>query len=214
MGFMESSATKINLEQLAEYSMREHARETAKKFKTSWVDLGRVLFSIWRDKVYREWGYQKFETYTSKEIGIRKQTAIKLLRSYSFLEREEPMYLKDGVLEEKDVAVVPNYETIDVLRLAKDKKKLDAVDYRSLKDKVFNKGQDAGELRKDLTALIRQREELEPEEAWQKKKETSIKRMVSVLKSLKKDLESSKILTKTVEDDIIKLIDKLEVELT
>ena len=191
--------------------LRELASNCAKRFKTGWTELGQVLYSIWRDKHYKTWSYNTFEVYVAKELNIRKLTALKLLRSYSFLEREAPEYLKEDYVEGADTAAVPNYEAVDVLRLAKNKK-LESADYNALKKNVFQKGRDVREVRKDLTALIKQREELSPEEAWQKKNETQVKRLLSVLKSLKKEIEIGKSLPQTILKDLSSIIEKVEAE--
>jgi len=191
--------------------MREHAIRCAKNFKTGWMELGQVLFTIWRDKHYKNWGFSTFEAYTGKEVNIRKLTALKLIRSYHFLEKEEPGYLKEEYVESSDAADIPNYEAIDVLRLAKNKKTLDSSDYAHLKKNVF-KGKDSREVRKDLTTLMRQREELDPDEAWAKKRDTNLKRLLSTLKSLKNEIESSKILPQAVIKEVNGLIQKIESE--
>lgn len=190
-------------------SLRESAREASKNFKNSWVSLGRVLYSIWRDKLYKDWGYQEFDTYVTKEVGIRKQTSLKLLRSYYFLEKEEPKYLQEEYAEEADPNQIPSYEAVDVLRLAKSKK-LASQDYAKLKENIFSKGKDSREVKKDLTALIRQREEFEPEEAWERKKQANVKRFITTLKSLKREMEDSKILPAAMASEINSLIKKLE----
>ena len=192
--------------------MRRHALQCAKNFKTSWVDLGRVLYAVWKDKLYKNWGFITFDAYTSKEINIRKLTALKLLRSYYFLEKEEPQYLKEEYTQSADAASVPSYEAVNLLRLAKNKKTLDNTDYNQLKRNIFVKGKDVGEVKKDLTALIKQREELEPDEAWAKKKEMNLKRLLGTLKSLKRELEDSKILSPTILKEISSLISKIETE--
>lgn len=199
---------------LDENSLRFHILESAKNFKTSWVELGRALYSIWKDKLYKEWGYANFDTYASREIGIRKQTAMKLLRSYYFLEREEPEYLKENYVESASVAKLPGYESIDVLRLAKNKKNLDNQDYVQLKKEIFEKGKDAREIRRDLTTLMKQREELEPEEAWQKKKLSTVKRFLTALKSLKNEIEIAKLLPSSLIKEVAGLISKLEAEIS
>lgn len=199
---------------LDENSLRFHILESAKNFKTSWVELGRALYSVWKDKLYKEWGYANFDTYVSREIGIRKQTAMKLLRSYYFLEREEPEYLKENYVESASVAKLPGYESIDILRLAKNKKNLDNQDYVQLKKEIFEKGKDARELRRDLTTLMKQREELEPEEAWQKKKLSTVKRFLTVLKSLKNEIETAKLLPSSLIKEVAGLISKLEAEIS
>lgn len=191
-------------------SLRYHILENAKGFKTSWVELGRSLYSVWRDKLYKEWGYNSFDNYTSKEIGIRKQTAMKLLKSYYFLEKEEPQYLRKEYYEEANANLVPTYEAIDVLRLAKNKKILDEDDYSEMKKNIFQKGKDAREVKKELTSLIRQRQELEPEEAWEKRKISTVRRFLGTLKSLKAEIEQSKLLPMGIIREAEGLIKKLE----
>jgi hypothetical protein len=201
------------MEGLKEDSMRYHILESAKNFKTSWVELGRALYSVWRDKLYKEWGYGKFDLYTSKEIGIRKQTAMKLLRSYSFLEKEEPDYLREEYAESADAAALPGYESINLLRMAKEKKTLDNQDYHRFKKKVFEEGKDALEVKRDLTALIREREELAPEEAYRQKRMAVLRRLLGSLKSLKREVEISKLLPAEIVREAASLIDKLESEI-
>lgn len=194
-------------------SLRYHVLESAKNFKTSWVELGRALYSVWKDKMYKEWGYGTFDIYTAREIGIKKQTAMKLLRSYYFLEKEIPTYLKKDYIESNDAAKLPGYEAIDVLRLAKAKKTLDTHDYDGLKKKILEEGRDVSQVRRELTALIRQRQELEPQEAWEKKKFSTVRRFLGVLKALKQELETQKLLPSSVIKETAVLIKKLEAEL-
>lgn len=195
-------------------SLRYQLLESAKNFKTSWIELGQSLYTAWKDKMYREWGYASFEIYTSREIGIRKSTAMKLLRSYYFLEKEEPAYLGRDYVESADAASVPGYESIDVLRLAKNKKTLDDHDYANLKKDIFEKGKDASQVKRDLTALIRQRQESEPDEARQKRKVITVRRFLSTLKSLKEEMESAKLLPSPLIREAASLIRKLEAELS
>jgi hypothetical protein len=197
----------------ADNPLRQHVLENARDFKRSWIELGRSLYSVWKDKLYRQWGYQDFDNYTTKEIGIRKQTAMKLLRSYFFLEKEEPDYLKESISEDAKAVNVPSYESVDLLRLAKEKKALDSGDYENLKEAVFQKGKDSREVKKDLTSLIRQRQELEPEEAWEQKRQTSIKRFIGILKSLKDEIKGSKMLPASLVQEADAFIRRLESEL-
>ena len=201
------------MQNLNQDSLRYHILESAKNFKTSWIELGRSLYSVWKDKMFKEWGYGTFEAYTGQEIGIRKQTAMKLLRSYYFLEKEEPAYLKEDYADSVEAAKVPSYESIEVLRLAKNKKALDNEDYTKLKKEIFEKGRDARQVRKDLTALIRQREELEPAEAYRKRKLATLKRFLGILKSLKQEIEISKFLPSPIIKEAADLIKKLEAEI-
>lgn len=206
------------LGEIDESSIRHRILQSAKNFKVSWIDLGQSLYTVWKDKLYREWGYTTFEAYTAKEIGVKKTTALKLLKSYYFLEKEEPTYLQKeqaaaDSTEPSDVSSVPSYESVNLLRLAKNKKALDEDEYRDLKKEVFESGKDAGEVRRSITGMMRQREEIEPEEARRRKKTAVLKRLVSTLKTLKTDIEHSKMLPAALLKETASLIAKIEAEI-
>jgi len=201
------------MEELDASSMRHKVLQAAKDFKTSWIDLGQALYSVWKDKLYKNWGYAQFDTYTAKEIGIKKPTALKLLRSYYFLEREEPRYLRREYNAEADTNTLPSYEAIDLLRRAGAKKTIDKEDYNRIKTNIFERGKDARDVKKDLTSLIREREELEPEEARKKKRTALIKRFLGSLKAIKTEVAISKMHPMQIIKDADKLIAKLESEL-
>lgn len=194
-------------------SLRGFVLEKAKDFKTSWVSLGQALYSIWKDKMYRDWGYQQFDTYAAKEIGIKKETAMKLLRSYYFLEKDEPAYLNKEYVQDNKPAALPNYEAVNALRLAK-VKKVDESDYQRLKKDVFENGKDAKEVKKDLTSLIREREVIDPQVARQKAKQAIVGRLLSALRSIKKDAELLKVFPVDIIKDTEKLIAKIEDEIS
>jgi hypothetical protein len=194
-------------------SLRFQILQNAKSFKTSWIDLGQALYSVWKDKIFKDWGFLTFDAYTAKEIGIRKNTALKLLKTYYFLEKEEPHLVDKDYVKTKDAAEVPTYESVDVLRLAKKKQLLDKEDYTRFKRDVLENGRDGREVKKDLTALIRQREELEPEEARKKKREATIKRLLTTLRGLKTEIEMTKVLPSDVLKQTKMLIDRIEAEI-
>jgi hypothetical protein len=168
---------------------------------------------VWKERMYKEWGYGTMEAYTAREIGIKKATAMKLLKSYYFLEQEEPMYLKKDYSESVKTAAVPSYDAINLLRLAKSKKTIDGQDYDNLKKDIFEKGKEASQIKRDLTALMRQREELDPDEAREKRKVAKVKRFLGILKALKQEIEISKLVSSSVIKDVATLIDKLESEI-
>ena len=193
-----------------ESSLRYRVLNCAKEFKTSWIELGQALYSVSKDKMFKEWGFNTFEAYISRELGIRKGTAMKLLRSYYFLEKEEPQYLESGYAQEAEAVSVPTYEAIDVLRKAKNNKELDAQDYARLKKEIFEEGRDVKEVRKELTALIRERKEPDPDQARQQRRLATVKRFLSVLKSLKQEISIAKLVPEKIvkeADDLIKNIE-------
>jgi len=193
--------------------MRKNILEAAKGFKTSWISFGQALYAVWKDRLYKQWGYDKFETYTLKEMGIRKQTAIKLLRSYSFLEKEDPLYLNCQYNAETDTALVPTYEAVDVLRLAKNKKGLDSFSYAAIRKSVLELGKDPSSVKKDLTALMKQQQDIEPEEAWLKKRTVILKRFVTTLKAIIAEARASNMISIKVINDAEKIADTIELEI-
>ena len=121
--------------------------------------------------------------------------------------------MKKDYSETERVASIPSYDAVNVLRLAKNKKTLDEGDYSQLKKKVFEKGQEARDIKKDLTALIREREELEPEEERRKRKVASLKRLLGALRTMKRDMELLKLVPAAIIKDTASLIKKIESEI-
>ena len=201
------------LASLEEGSLRHCVLKSAKNFKSSWIELGRLLYSVYKDKMYKEWGFGTFEVYAAKEIGIRKHTAMKLLRSYFFLEKEEPDYLSQGYLERADTAKFPGYEAVDLLRKAKSKKALNAEDYHKIRKDIFENGKDTKDVKKDLTFLIRERQELNPQEAYEKRRTAILKRFLGSSKGLKQEAQMFRLLPANLIKETEELIDKIESEI-
>jgi hypothetical protein len=210
---MESSQT-INkkYENITAEALRPEILEHAKAFKTSWIALGQGLYQAWRDKLYHGWGFEEFEHYIVQELGIKKQTALKLVKTYFFVEQEEPSYLKEEYREAREATIVPSYETLDVLRLAKQRKELTRDDYAKLRKNVFEKGKHEGLVRKDLTAIMKERKEVDPDEERDKRNAASVKRVITALRSFKKDMETLKLVPQDIVDEAEFLIKKLERE--
>lgn len=193
--------------------LRSQIRDHSKNFKTSWVGLGQALYSVWKDKLFYAWGYDKFEHYVEQEVGLPKQLSLKLLKSYFFLEQEEPDYLKRQFSETRDASKVPGYEAVNVLRLAKQRKELLRDDYLKLKKAVFDKGKDASTVRQDLTALLRERKPVDPEEERDKRNEAAVRRLYNALNLFDKDMDALKLLPDDIVNEAKELMDKLEKQL-
>lgn len=193
--------------------IRDQLLKYTKDFKTSWVNLGRALYPVWKDKFFYTWGYDKFEYYTERELGIKKATAVKLLKAYFFLEKEEPDYLTKEYIEAREPVQVPSCDTVNVLRLAKKCKDLTEDDYHELKKAVFEKGKEATTVRKDLTSLIKERKEVDPDEERAKRNDGSIRRLMNALRSFKKDMETLKLSSPDLLQQAEGLLKKLEREI-
>lgn len=194
--------------------LRDEVLKFARDFKTSWVSLGQALYSVWKHKFFVGWGYEKFEEYTHKELGIRKETAMKLLKTYFFIEQDEPEYLSKEFQEEREPVHVPHYETMNLLRLAKNHKELNKQDYFHLKKDIFEKGKDVQGLRKDLVALIKQRKIVDPEEERQQRSQEAIRRLIAAARSFKEDMKVLKLVSAEVIEETNRFIKKLEQQIT
>jgi hypothetical protein len=207
-------------EEMANYSdllgdrIRDEAKQFVKDFKISWLNLGRHLYSIHTDKKYYGWGYNKFEEYTEKELGLKKSVCLKLLKAYLFLEEDEPAYLSEQFTDGREPSKVPTCEQIDVLRLAKSKKEILREDYQQLRSAVFEHGKDAAEVRKDLTMLMKERKNVDPEEERDRRSEAAIRKVLASLKVFQKDMDALKLVDAELIEEICLLSQKLEEQLS
>jgi len=198
---------------LDEGSLRYQTLQSAKRFKTSWVELGQYLQTVWREKHYKGWGYVSFESYCTREIDVRTSTALKLLRSYYFLEREEPIFLKEKLIDSDKVVELPSFHSVDILRLAKDKKGLNDEDYKTLKYSVLDKGEEPKEVRSKLKNILESYQELDPEEGKKKRYTATINRCLSTLRNLRREIEHSGMLPQKIVKEVDQLISKIEAEM-
>jgi hypothetical protein len=118
--------------ELPEGSLRRKVLESARRFKASWVDLGRMLAQVRREEAWREWGHSSFEDYCTKELFLRRATAEKLALSYGFLERHEP-----EMARARDVRSAPPFEVIEVLSRAEAAGRMDGATWGELRDGVM-----------------------------------------------------------------------------
>jgi len=192
--------------------LREEILEHSKHFKTSWIQLGQALYSVWKGKLFYLWGYEKFEYYTREEVGLQKDLAVKLLKVYFFLEEQEPEYLQKDFQRERRPRQVPSYEDLNLLRLAKQNKELNLQDYLKFKRDIFEEGKAAALVKKDLTQLIRERTEVDSNDERQRRHRLSFQRLISAMKSFQKDMEALKLVSPVLLKEIEALKRKLVAE--
>ena len=168
------------MEGVAPESLRYKVLESAKQFKTSWVELGQYLVAVYKDKLFKDWGYSTFELYCAKEIGIKQQTAVKLLKSYMFLEKEEPEYLKARG-QERTPTELPSYESVNALRLAHQSERISETDYEKVRADVLEKGTEPEEVRKKIKYYLKPSEAKELPEA--ERKASAAKKMHAYLEN-------------------------------
>ena len=60
------------LQQLSPDSERYQVLMSAKRFKSSWAELGESLTRVANTGEFHDWGYASFEDYCAREIRIRR----------------------------------------------------------------------------------------------------------------------------------------------
>ncbi|MDP1821972.1 MAG: hypothetical protein Q8L48_01975 [Archangium sp.] len=127
-------------------SFRQTVLLAARRFKSSWAELGKLLQQVRNDASYQDWGYPSFEAYCLSELRIKKQTADKLTRNFGFLEKHEPQVMRTPELAE----AAPAFEVVEVLAQAEERGQLSASEYKSIRDSIWNQEKPTSELRRDL----------------------------------------------------------------
>lgn len=169
-------------------SFRYKVLDSAKNFKNSWIQLGQYLFSVYKDKLYKDWGYLTFDAYCLKEIGIRPLTAVKLLKSYYFLEKEEPAYMKNEAMQERRPSQIPSVDAVNTLRLAKASEHVPDREYQELRDQVLEDGKEDAEVKKKIRYILKVNKPKPSEEDKEENKEKLFKRLSAQLESAKNEM--------------------------
>lgn len=88
------AAIEERLAQIEPGSPRAHVLEAARAFKNNWVELGQRLAEVLDKKLFEKWGYDSFDRYITAELHLKRDTAYKLVRSFSFVRAQKPEYLE------------------------------------------------------------------------------------------------------------------------
>jgi hypothetical protein len=146
------------MEHLEPGSDRYIVLDKAKRFKSSWVELGEKLLQVSTKGNFRDWGYQSFEEYCVQEIRIKRGTAEKLTMAYRFMEKEEPQLLS----AREDLKPLPDYRSIDLLRKAKEEKDFTEQEYGDLRKSVVEEDRSHPTVLKKYKEVAALREEVNP----------------------------------------------------
>jgi hypothetical protein len=173
----------------------------AKRFKSTWAELGKMLVQVRDEAQYEAWGYDSFEAYCLKELHIRKQTALKLTRSFSFLAKhEKPEVLTDSEFPQR----APAFEVVEVLADAADRGQLSPSEYRSLRDSIWDPERPATELKKEFTERFPRPAPEPPPESMQ------LRRLAQLARKLSSELSGSRRVPPAVAERASALAEDLE----
>ena len=199
-------AIESKLTEVEEGSLRHRVLLSARSFKTSWIELARCLHVVRSDKMYKSWGFLTFEGYCSKEVGIRRATASKLLLSYRYLEEEAPDFLRaENLSPEK----VPSPDAIGVLRRARKSGVLSEADLQVLRGDVLVEGKDHRDVYSRFKSL---KEAADPEAAGRERRARHLGRLIASLRSVRKEGEILKVVPASILKAIDGLIERLSRE--
>jgi hypothetical protein len=139
------SRLAARIEELPEGSFRRRVLESARRFKSTWVELGRLLAQVRAEESWREWEHPSFEAYCTRELFLTRATAEKLTLSYGFLERREPV-----IARARDAGEAPPFEVIEVLSRAEAAGRLDDEAWKGMREDVLGGEVDRAEVSRKI----------------------------------------------------------------
>jgi hypothetical protein len=165
--------------------LRSLVKGGVKNLKTQWIQAAQTMYSIHRDKLFEYWGYEKFDHYVKAELGIKKALAMKMIKTYIFLENYEPHVLKPEFYVLLDTDKIPDMEVISVLRMIRFRDKITKDEYQYLRRIVFEKAVSASDLRLAFKNIMDKKKDENPEEVREAEKKKTIKQLNSLLSLFK-----------------------------
>lgn len=190
------------MQQLDPASERYRVLNSARRFKSSWVELGEELLKVNQEQLYRTWGYESFEDYCSREVRIKKPTALKLTRAYNYLAKEEPQLLT----RQAEINPLPDYRTVDLLRQARHEEQLSVEQYDALRKTALE------ESRSHPTVLKQFKEMTAADRDPQAERLRHCKSALSATRRLLSSLENLDTLADAYQAPLMELLELLERE--
>ena len=187
-----------NQRQVPPGTFRHEVLSAARKFKTTWVELGALLVRVQKEKLYDEWGFESFESYCTRELHIRRSTAMKLTNSYSFLERHDRDNLGRPAEER------PAFEVVEVLAKAEERGQLSNADYDSLRNEIWGSDKPPTQVARELTQRFPAPAPAPPS------RDDLVARFAAQARRLATDMESSKAFSRELIQSARSLAEELE----
>lgn len=181
-------------------AMRQTVALAAKRYKSSWVDLGKLLVQVRDQALYEEWGFASFEAYCLSELHIRRQTALKLTRNFSFLDKHEPERMQQADVVER----APAFEVVEVLAQAEERGQLSAQEYKSVRDSIWSQDRPVSELRREVAEKF-PAPDPEPLSGG-----AALRRLVGLAKKLAAEVHGTKQVPKAVGARVEAVVEELE----
>ena len=188
------------MQELDPGSERYRVLDVAKRFKSSWVELGEQLLLVSREKLFSHWGYSSFEEYCSREVRIKKPTAEKLTLAYRYLEKEEPALLA----RKGELKPLPDFRSIDLLRQAREEQNFPPEEFDALRTAVIEQDRSLPTVRKQFREVTSARKDPDQTLAENCKTALSATRRLATILGEVPDLSSAHV------DNLTQLMTDLE----
>lgn len=144
------------LEGLDPESLRSRVLVSLRRFRSSWVELGRLLTEVAYGGDYKEWGYDDFEVYCARELGLKRPTVQKLMVSYNYMRSHEPDRLaRAAAPDDTEAASVPDYQTVELLHRARQREAIPETEMAALHRAAFEEEEEETDLRKRIREHLR-----------------------------------------------------------
>ena len=182
--------------------LRQTVLLASKRFKSSWVEMGKLLVQVLDASAYKEWGYDTFDAYCYRELRLKKATVDKLTRSYTFLDRHEPK-----AMSQPDIAeVAPPFEVVEVLAGAESRGELSAQEYRSIRDSIWNPEVNVSELKREIVEKFPRPEPERDDQAQLKRLAGLANKLADELTAIKKVPRAVAERARALADDVAELV--------
>jgi hypothetical protein len=169
----------------------------ARRFKSSWIELGESLSNVRRTGDFKRWGYASFEDYARLELHLRQETVEKLLGSFLFLKKRAPAVLeRDGLSSS-----IPSYQAVDFLRRAEEND-APAEAVSAIRTRVLEEG--AG-----LSSVARQFKDVVFPMGEREKKQRDVSNLLNVAKRLRELLDETRVVPKKLAAEVGHSLDRL-----
>lgn len=154
-----SSVQKIDdrLDKLQPGTLRHQVMTALRQFRASWIELGRLLNEVVYGGDYKEWGYDDFEVYCARELGLKKPTVQKLMVSYNYMKKYESKRLHDYEDNKEAVAApeIPDFQTVELLDRVRRLDEMPEEKVSELHRRAFEGEGEEPEFRRELRQCLR-----------------------------------------------------------
>ncbi len=155
-----SSVKKIDdrLDKLQPGSLRHQVMTALRQFRASWIELGRLLNDVVYGGDYKEWGYDDFEVYCARELGLKKPTVQKLMVSYNYMKKYEGKRLHDFEDSREEIAAapeIPDFQTVELLDRVRRQDELPEEKVSELHRRAFEGEGEEPEFRRELRQCLK-----------------------------------------------------------